>query len=75
MVWTKSTTPGRSGLRHFRSAMGERQSTGRGLFAVTESDRKHAACRLRINAVADDRGFVALEASGSDETEQRVCRG
>ena len=47
--------------------MGERQFTSRGPFAVTESDCKHASCRLRINAVADDRGFVALEASGSDD--------
>jgi hypothetical protein len=63
----KSTTRGRRGPRHFRSAMRERQSTSRGPFAVTESDCKHARCRLRINAVADDRRFVALEASGSDD--------
>ena len=47
--------------------MGERQFTSRGPFAVTESDCKHAPRRLRINAVADDRGFVALKASGSDD--------
>ncbi|MGP0034601.1 MAG: hypothetical protein ACLP4R_08540, partial [Solirubrobacteraceae bacterium] len=46
--------------------------TSRGPFAVTESDCKHAPCRLRINAVADDRGFVALKASGSDETRVRA---
>ena len=28
--------------------------------------------RLRINAVADDRRFVALEAAGSDETRVRT---
>ena len=66
---TKSNTPAGGGLRHFRFTMGERQSTSRGAFAVTESDCKHAPCRLRINAVADDRGFVALEASGSDDEE------
>jgi hypothetical protein len=43
----------------------------RGLFAVTESDDKHAPCRVPINAVADDRSFVALQASGSDELQQR----
>jgi hypothetical protein len=51
--------------------MGERESTGRGPFTVTESDCKPAPCRLRINAVADDRGFVALEASGSDDLQKR----
>ena len=65
---TKSATPAGGCLRHFRSAMGERQSTSSGPFAVTESDCKHAPCRLRINAVANDRRFVALEASGTDET-------
>ncbi len=64
-VRTKSTTPAGGGLRHFRSAMGERQSTSSGAFAVTESDCKHARCCLRINAVANDRRFVALEAGGS----------
>ena len=34
----RSTTPAGGGLRHFRSAMGERQPTSRGPFAVTESD-------------------------------------
>ena len=61
LVRTKSTTPAGGSLRHFRSAMGERQSTSSGPFAVTESDCKHAPCRLRINAVADGRRFVALE--------------
>ena len=70
--WTKSTTPAGGGLGHFRSAMGERQSTSSDPFAVTESDCKHAPCRLRIDAVANDRRFVALEASGTNE--QRVSR-
>ena len=54
--------------------MGERQFTSRGPFAVTESDCKHAPCRLRINAVADDRGFVALKASGSDDQPEVLSR-
>ena len=46
-------------------------SSIRGLFAGTESGGKHAACRPRINAIADDRSFVALQASGSADTQQR----
>ncbi len=72
---TRSTTPAGGGLRHLRSAKGERQPRSRGPFAVTESDCYHSACRLRINAVADDRRFVALEAAGSDESEQSGCAG
>jgi hypothetical protein len=37
---------------------------------VTESGGEHATLRLPINAVADDRSFVTLQASGSDEREQ-----
>jgi hypothetical protein len=51
--------------------MGERHSSIRGLFAVTESGGKHAPCCLPINAVADDRSFVALQASGSDDMQER----
>jgi hypothetical protein len=55
-----------------RSSLACRRSFSiRGLFAVTESDDKHAPCRVPINAVADDRSFVALQASGSDELQQR----
>ena len=50
--------------------MGERHSSIRGLFAVTESGDKHAPCRLPINAVADDRSFVAFQTSGSDDLGQ-----
>ena len=54
--------------------MGERQTTSRGPFAVTESDCKHAPCRLRINAVGDDRRFVALAASGSDDFHELMSK-
>ena len=64
--WTKSNTPVGGGPRQFCSAMGERESTNGGPFAVTEAECKHAPCRLRINAVADGRRFVAFGASGSD---------
>ena len=66
-VWTKFTTPGGGGPSHFWSAVGGRQSTGRVTFAITESDCKHSRCPIHINAVADDRRFAALHASGSDE--------
>ena len=51
--------------------MGGRQFTSPRPICRTESDCRHPPCRLCINAVADDRGFVALKASGSDE--QRGC--
>jgi hypothetical protein len=63
---TKSTTSREGGWRHFRCAMGERQSTSSGPFAGTESACKHTRCCLRTNAGAYDPRFVALEASGSD---------
>ena len=53
--------------------MGERESTNGGPSAVTEAECKHAPCRLRINAVADGRRFVAFGASGSDERQQRLA--
>jgi hypothetical protein len=61
--------PEEAGSRQFRVAIGERDSAGRGMFAVTKSDGKHAPARIPTNAAADERPFVAVQASGSDESE------